>query len=350
MRTRKSLTVLIGLVVLAGCSSLKNHPTSYIKQPTVCIDKKWYGYYQDSGCPSTAKAVVPDTAQETAARLADFERQRNGLADELEAARRQNNALSSRVSDLERQLADRERELDALRADTGDSSRLSSQLSAAQSDLSQSQRDKDRLAEELAAARRHIDDHDRLAAESEAQLAAAKQRAADLESQLADRDKELTGLRGDLSAETAKLQEAQRGLIRALRPEIDKGDITVNLNSEHLLINLASSYLFGSGEDQLKPAGADALQRVGIVLKDFPEKQVHVAGYTDNVPIKGALQKKYPSNKELSDARVNGAARALQDGGVANLTAAGHGESDPIASNKTAEGRSKNRRVEVIIK
>lgn len=350
MRTRKSLTVLIGLVVLAGCSSLKNHPTSYIKQPTVCIDKKWYGYYQDSGCPSTAKAVVPDTAQETAARLADLERQRNGLADELEAARRQNNALSSRVSDLERQLADRERELDALRADTGDSSRLSSQLSAAQSDLSQSQRDKDRLAEELAAARRHIDDHDRLAAESEAQLAAAKQRAADLESQLADRDKELAGLRGDLSAETAKLQEAQRGLIRALRPEIDKGDITVNLNSEHLLINLASSYLFGSGEDQLKPAGADALQRVGIVLKDFPEKQVHVAGYTDNVPIKGALQKKYPSNKELSDARANGAARALQDGGVANLTAAGHGESDPIASNKTAEGRSKNRRVEVIIK
>ena len=350
MRTRKSLTVLIGLVVLAGCSSLKNHPTSYIKQPTVCIDKKWYGYYQDSGCPSAAKAVVPDTAQETSARLADLERQRNGLADELEAARRQNNALSSRVSDLERQLADRERELDALRADTGDSSRLSSQLSAAQSDLSQSQGDKDRLAEELAAARRHIDDHDRLAAESEAQLAAAKQRAADLESQLADRDKELAGLRGDLSAETAKLQEAQRGLIRALRPEIDKGDITVNLNSEHLLINLASSYLFGSGEDQLKPAGADALQRVGIVLKDFPEKQVHVAGYTDNVPIKGALQKKYPSNKELSDARANGAARALQDGGVANLTAAGHGESDPIASNKTAEGRSKNRRVEVIIK
>ncbi|HWV47224.1 MAG TPA: OmpA family protein, partial [Nitrospira sp.] len=118
-----------------------------------------------------------------------------------------------------------------------------------------------------------------------------------------------------------------------------------------LLINLASGYLFGSGEDQLKPAGADALQRVGGVLKDFPEKQVHIAGYTDNVSIKGALQKKYASNKELSDARANGAAQALRDGGLtSNLSAAGHGESNPVASNKTAEGRAKNRRVEVIVR
>lgn len=152
-----------------------------------------------------------------------------------------------------------------------------------------------------------------------------------------------------MSTEAAKLHEAQRGLIRALRPEIAKGDITVGLNSERLLINLASDYLFGSGEDQLKPAGADALQRVGGVLKGFPEKQVHVVDYTDNVTIKGALKKKFPSNKELSDARANGAAQALRDGGVANLTAAGHGENDPIASNNIAAGRAKNRRIEVIV-
>ncbi|MGE3979701.1 MAG: OmpA family protein [Nitrospira sp.] len=339
MRTLTTAIVMTGLVVLTACSSsLKQHPNTYIKQPTVCIDR-WYGYYLGSGCPTTVKAAAPDASKEMADRLAALERQRNGLADELEAARKENGSLSGRVNELERQLADRDRELAELRSGSDDTAALS----AAQSE-------KDRLAGELAAARQHIDDHDRLAAESEAQLAAARQRNADLEAQLTDRDKELAGLRGDLSAEMAKLQEAQRGLIRALRPEINKGDITVNLNSEHLLINLASSYLFGSGEAQLKPAGADALQRVGVVLKDFPEKQVHVAGYTDNVPIKGALQKKYPSNKELSDARANGAARALQDGGVANLTAAGHGESDPIASNKTAEGRAKNRRVEVIVK
>lgn len=350
MRMLTTTMVTAGLIVLTGCSSLKQSD-AYIKRPTVCIDKNWYGYHKAGGCPPTAKAVAPDASQEMAARLAALERDRQRSADELEAARRQNDVLSSRVSDLERQLADRNREIDALRTDADNSSKLSGQLSAAPSGLSQSQGDKDRLAEELAAARQHIEDHDRLAAESEAQLASAKQRVADLENQLADRDKELAGLRGDLSAETAKLQEAERGLIRALRPEIDKGNITVDLNSERLLINLASGYLFGSGEDQLQPAGTDALQRVGGVLKDFPEKHVHVAGYTDNVAIKGALKKKFPSNKELSDARAESAAQALRDGGVAgNLSAAGHGETNPLASNKTAEGRAKNRRVEVIVR
>ncbi|UVT22183.1 MAG: OmpA family protein [Nitrospira sp.] len=340
MRTLKTAIGMAILVALMGCSSfLKQHPDAYIKQPTVCIDQ-WYGYHQGSGCPSTAKVVPPDASQEMAARLAALERDRQRLADELEAARKQNGTLSNRVSDLERQLADRDREIVALRSSTGDSVTLASQLSAAQME-------KDGLAAELAAARQHSGDKDRLAAE----LAAANQRVADLESQLADRDKELAGLRGDLSAETAKLQEAQRGLIRALRPEIAKGNIAVDLNSERLLINLASGYLFDSGQDQLKRAGADALQRVGGVLKDFPEKQVHVAGYTDNVPIRSALKKKFPTNKELSDARAESAAQALRGGGLtSNLSAAGHGESNPVANNNTAEGRAKNRRVEVIVK
>ncbi|NJL16218.1 MAG: hypothetical protein HC938_02500 [Nitrospira sp.] len=108
MRTFKTSMVLISLVALAGCSSLsKDHPSGYIKQPTVCIDKKWYGYYQGSGCPAATKAVASDP---TADRLAALERERQQLADELAAARRQNGALSSRVSELERQLAERDRE------------------------------------------------------------------------------------------------------------------------------------------------------------------------------------------------------------------------------------------------
>jgi chemotaxis protein MotB len=260
--------VTTALFALIGCSSLKQ-PETYIRQQTVCIER-WFGYHKPGECQPTAKLAASDIQKEKGSGPAALDRDRRRLADELEAKRKQNEALNGRVGDLERQLA--------------------------------------------------------------------------------DRDKEFAALRGDLSAETAKLKGAQRGLVRALRPEIDKGRIAVDLNSERLLINLASRYLFDSGEDQLKPEGADALQRVGGVLKDFPEKQVHVAGYTDNVPIKGALQKKYPSNKELSEARANGAAQALRDGGVANLTAAGHGETAPVASNTTGVGRAKNRRVEVIVK
>ena len=316
-----------------------------------------------------------------AARLAALEKERQRLADELAAAQKQNGILSSRVSDLERQLTDRDREIASLRSGAGDSSRLASQLAAAQGDLNQSKAraaelerqlaasqalasglqtgtgDKDKLAGDLASANQRVaalesqlaglqaasGDNNKLAAD----LAACTQRVAELERQLAERDKELVGLRGDLSSEMAKLKEAQRGLVKALRPQIEKGTIMVDLNNERLLINLASGYLFGSGEDQLKPAGADALKQVGAILKDFPEYKVAVDGHTDNRPIRSSLKKKFPTNKELSEARAANAAKALTDGGLGASTTTGYADSKPVAPNTTDAGRAKNRRVEV---
>ncbi|MEO8340319.1 MAG: OmpA family protein [Nitrospirota bacterium] len=165
---------------------------------------------------------------------------------------------------------------------------------------------------------------------------------------LNNRVSELEGLLGQNKGSLAK---AEKDLLNALQPEISKGTVLVNQFGDALTINLAPRLLFDSGQDQLKAGSADALKRVGGVLKDFPDKQVHVAGYTDNVVIGGALQKKFPSNKELSGARAYSADRALRDGGVStNLSAAGYGDSNPIASNNTADGRAKNRRVEVIVK
>jgi chemotaxis protein MotB len=200
-----------------------------------------------------------------------------------------------------------------------------------------------RLRDELAASRLASGETGKAAAE----LEAAKRRNADLEKQLADRDRELAGLRGELSTGMAKLKEAQRGLLRALRPQIEKGDIAVDLNNERLLINLASGYLFGSGQDELKPAGVDALKHVGAVLKDFPEYRVAVDGHTDNVPIAGALMNRFPTNKELSKARAATAAKALAEGGRGDAMTIGYADTRPVEPNTTAAGRAKNRRVEV---
>jgi chemotaxis protein MotB len=328
---------------------------------------------------------VKDELAAAQKQLADRDREiaslRSGSSDALRSAQADLERSKSRSAELEKQLADRDRELTSLRASAGDSSKLASQLSSTQgeldlakgriSDLEKSvaaaeagaaasqlassdkdkltaelaaaNNDKNRLAAELAALQGSAGDKDKLAAES----AAAKQRVADLERQLADRDKELAGLRGDLSAEMAKLKEAERGLIKALRPQIEKGTIMVDLNNERLLINLASGYLFGTGEDTLKAAGANALKQVGAVLKDFPEYKVAVDGHTDNVPIQGALKKKFPTNKELSEARAANAAKALAEGGLANATTTGYADSKPVEPNSTAAGRAKNRRVEV---
>jgi chemotaxis protein MotB len=160
-------------------------------------------------------------------------------------------------------------------------------------------------------------------------------------------------LEGKLAAQEATpitpVVQAQQGLVRALRPEIEKGDITVDLNSERLLIKLASAYLFGSGQDALKPAGVDALTRIGEVLKDYPDYKIEVAGHTDNVPIGTKLQQKFADNQALSTARAKEAVRVLQAGGVApsTLTVRGYGGTRPLAPNTDEEGRRKNRRVEI---
>jgi chemotaxis protein MotB len=262
------------------------------------------------------------------------------FAAELAAAEKQNSALSSRVSDLERQLADRDREMASLRSGASNSAKLASQLSSAQSDLAQSQ-------QQLAAANTRNADLEAQLAAMDTVSAASKQRVAEPDGQLAHRDNELANLRGELSAEMAKLKEASRGLVRAPPPEIEKGDITIDLNNERLLINLASSYLFGSGQDELKPAGAEALKQVGAVLKDFPEYKVAVDGHTDNVPIQGALKKKFPTNKKLSESRAANAAKVLTEGGLGAATTHGYADTKPVEQNTTASGRAKNRRVEV---
>jgi len=315
MQAFKTTILATSLVALAGCASWDKSP--------ICNPSHTWEAWSDVRCNP------PEAPKDSGADLA--------------TARKQNGALSNRVSDLERQLADRDRELASLRSGAGDSAKLASQLSAANSD-------KDRLSAALGAANSKNSGFEaQLAGMSgmAADLAACKQRVAELERLLADRDKELADLRGALSAEMQKLKEAQRGLIRALRPEIEKGDITVDLNNERLLINLASGYLFGSGQDELKPAGANALKQVGAVLKDFPEYKVAVDGHTDNVAIQGALKKKFPTNKELSESRAANAAKALTEGGLGAATTHGYAETKPVEPNTTASGRAKNRRVEV---
>jgi chemotaxis protein MotB len=328
-------TILVGsLAALAGCGSLEKDVKNADLSP-ICTKTHGWTAWSDVRCNPPPEAP-------------------RDLAAELSAAQKEIQSLNLRLSGVKNLLADCQREVASLRSSAGDSANLASQLASAQGDLNQSQqqlaaankRNADleaQLAAQLAAMGIATGDKDKLAAE----LATSKQQVADLERQLADRDKELAGLRGELSAEMTKLKEAQRGLLRALRPQIEKGDITVDLNNERLLINLASGYLFGSGQDALKPAGADALKHVGAVLKDFPEYKVAVDGHTDNVPIQGALKKKFPTNMELSESRAANAAKALTEGGLGAVTTHGYGDTNPVEPNTTAVGRAKNRRVEV---
>jgi len=98
----------------------------------------------------------------------------------------------------------------------------------------------------------------------------------------------------------------------------------------------------------LKAEGQQILEKIAGVLDQHTNRQVHVIGHTDDVPIR----RKFASNWELSTARATAAVRFLQERAgfdPRRLGALGYGEFHPIASNSTAEGRAKNRRIEVVI-
>src|SRR4051794_18115216 len=111
---------------------------------------------------------------------------------------------------------------------------------------------------------------------------------------------------------------------------------------------LTDRVLFDSGQAELKPEATPVLSKVAEIVAREGRHQVMVEGHTDPVPIHGSL---FPTNWELSTARASRVVRFLIGGGVARrrLSAAGYASLHPIANNATAAGRSRNRRVEIVL-
>ncbi|AVD88303.1 OmpA family protein [Pseudomonas sp. SWI44] len=124
-------------------------------------------------------------------------------------------------------------------------------------------------------------------------------------------------------------------------------DIQVIRNERSISFRIDSSILFHSGQTDLDPRGLQALQRLARVLSGIPHRII-VAGHTDNRTIRNA---RYPSNWELSGARAGSVVRYLQQQGIAGvrLTAVGLADTQPLADNSDAQGRAKNRRVELTL-
>jgi type VI secretion system protein ImpK len=132
-----------------------------------------------------------------------------------------------------------------------------------------------------------------------------------------------------------------------LKPEIDQGLVTVLGNHAMPIVRIRNAGMFASGSATVAPSYYRLLERIGQALK-AEKGPVTVNGYTDNQPIRTV---RFPSNFQLSTARAEAAraiiVRALGEPG--RVTAQGHADADPVASNATAEGRDQNRRIEVVL-
>ena len=130
-----------------------------------------------------------------------------------------------------------------------------------------------------------------------------------------------------------------------IEEDIKEGRITINQSSNPPSINVATEKLFSSASAEINSSFFPFLERLGEALNYFPGN-VTVIGHTDNIPILF----RYPSNQELSLARAQSVVKYLlkNTGPKDRFTIEGHGDREPIASNKTPHGRSRNRRVELI--
>ncbi|MBD3264169.1 MAG: OmpA family protein [Candidatus Omnitrophica bacterium] len=124
--------------------------------------------------------------------------------------------------------------------------------------------------------------------------------------------------------------------------------IYMEIDEKGLNIRLTESLMFKSGEAEILPGALPILSIIADKLKNL-NNQIIIEGHTDNVPIR---TERFPSNWELSVTRaVNVLKNLIEKNNLdpTRISAAGYGEHKPIASNKTAEGRAKNRRVVLIV-
>lgn len=128
---------------------------------------------------------------------------------------------------------------------------------------------------------------------------------------------------------------------------INKGLITVETNDDWIELSLQNSLLFGSGNAEPHYDAFPVIEKIAGILADS-DNAVRVEGFTDNRPINTSA---YPSNWELSAARAAAIVRLLAMNNVdpQRLAAIGYGQFQPVARNDTREGRSRNRRVVLLI-
>ena len=129
-----------------------------------------------------------------------------------------------------------------------------------------------------------------------------------------------------------------------LRDKMQGTGVSVTRNGDNIVLNMPNNVTFDSNQANLKPAGANTLTGVAMVLKEYPKTAVNVLGYTDSTGSNDL-------NMRLSQQRADSVASALITQGVAanRIQTRGMGPANPIASNSTAEGKAQNRRVEITL-
>ncbi|WP_289023427.1 OmpA family protein [uncultured Salegentibacter sp.] len=275
--------------------------------------------------------------------------------------------LESRHADLKRENRNTQAELEKYRD-------LDEEYSALKEDYAEATAERDRLKDELESARKNYaalkDSYDALEENSSAAIAENSRQNRELLAELEEKEQALVAeqarldkLQRDLDARSRRVDElesliaAKDAKMNALKDAISKAltnfegkGLTVEQRDGKVYVSMENKLLFSSGSWAVNAEGRQAVNQLGKVLAQNPDIAVLIEGHTDNVPYRGSGTLK--DNWDLSTKRATSIVQILKENNnidPQNLTAAGRGEYAPIATNDTAEGKAKNRRIEVIL-
>jgi chemotaxis protein MotB len=144
-----------------------------------------------------------------------------------------------------------------------------------------------------------------------------------------------------------RMKKVAKNVLDAMQPLIQDGKVRVTQSPRGVTVEINASVLFKSGEATLQPQSTETLAAVAKVLSQV-DNPVQVEGHTDNVPIRSPS---FPSNWELSSSRAGSVVRLFVEQGVpaARMVAIGYADNRPVDTNANPDGRSRNRRVNVLI-
>jgi len=284
-----------------------------------------------------------DEADALTKRLAVLQKKYDGLVAE-------NTALKVRNERLLSDLAGMTLQKDKLGTDLAYVTGQRDKLAADKEELDKVLQSKsDTLSQTIFELRRKVTDLDAENGKLRERNAALQKAQDEKAKHAADLEKEVETLKKAKEEQVQKVSSTYENLLEKMKSEISKGQVTISELKGKLTVNMVDSILFDSGKAEVKEGGLEILGKVISILKDVNDKSIRIEGHTDNVPIVGILAKRYPTNWELSAARAINVARYLQDQGIdpGQLAAVAYGEWKPVATNDTAEGKAKNRRIEI---
>ena len=199
--------------------------------------------------------------------------------------------------------------------------------------------------------------------QAQSELFAKEDELNKLSNSLDAKEEELKIAQEELEARSVRVTELETiinkkdSMVTALKKSISKAliglegeGLTIEKRNGKVYISLEEDLLFASGKYVVNSGGVTALNKLATALSTQTDLEILVEGHTDNIPLSGKGLVK--DNWDLSVMRATNVVKVLTENQSLNplqLTAAGRAEFVPIASNETKQGRSSNRRIEIIL-